>query len=41
VAAAAEGADPVPAFLLLAGITLLVLAAAPFAAAAALRINLR
>jgi heme exporter protein B len=41
VAAAAEGADPAPAFLLLAGITLLVLAAAPFAAAAALRINLR
>jgi heme exporter protein B len=41
VAAAAEGSDPLPAFLLLAGITLFVLAAAPFAAAAALRINLR
>jgi heme exporter protein B len=41
VAAAAEGSDPLPAFLLLAGITLFVLAAAPFAAAAAIRINLR
>jgi heme exporter protein B len=41
VAAAAEGGDPLPALLLLAGLTLFILAAAPFAAAAALRINLR
>ena len=40
-ASAAEGADPWPAFLLLAGLTLFVLALAPFAAAAALRANLR
>jgi heme exporter protein B len=39
--AAAEAADPRPAFLLLAGVTLFVLALAPFAAAAALRANLR
>jgi heme exporter protein B len=41
VAAAAEGGDPLPALLMLAGLTLFILAAAPFAAAAALRINLR
>lgn len=41
VTAAAEGSDPWPAFLLLAGLTLAVLAGAPFAAAAALRVNLR
>jgi heme exporter protein B len=41
VAAAAEGRDPLPALLLLGGLTLFILAAAPFAAAAALRINLR
>ncbi|CAN5786488.1 heme exporter protein CcmB [soil metagenome] len=41
VAAAAEGADPLPALLLLAGLSLIILAAAPFAAAAALRIHLR
>ena len=41
VSAAAEGRDPVPALLLLAGLTLFTLAASPFAAAAALRINLR
>ena len=40
-AAAAEGRDPWPAFLLLAGLTLFILALAPFAAAAALRANLR
>jgi heme exporter protein B len=40
-AAAAEGGDPWPAFLLLAGLTLFVLALAPFAAAAALRTNMR
>jgi heme exporter protein B len=40
-AAAAEGADPWPAFLLLAGLTLFILALSPFAAAAALRANLR
>ena len=39
--AAAEAADPWPAILLLAGVTLFVLALAPFAAAAALRANLR
>lgn len=41
VAAAAEGADPWPAFLLLGGLSLAILALAPFAAAAALRVNLR
>ncbi|MBP7001536.1 heme exporter protein CcmB [Amaricoccus sp.] len=41
VADAAAGEDPTPAFLLLAGVTLGVLAAAPFAAAAAIRANLR
>jgi heme exporter protein B len=41
VAAAAGGADPWPAFLLLCGLGLFILAAAPFAAAAALRANLR
>ena len=41
VTAAAEGSDPWPAFLMLAGLTLFILALAPFAAAAALRINLR
>lgn len=41
VAAAAEGADPVPALLLLSGLTLFILALAPLAAAAALRIQLR
>ena len=40
-AAATEAADPWPAFLLLAGLTLFILALAPFAAAAALRANLR
>ncbi len=40
-AAAAEGADPWPAFLLLLGLSLFVLALSPFAAAAALRANLR
>jgi heme exporter protein B len=39
--AAADGADPWPALLLLAGLTLFILALAPFAAAAALRANLR
>ena len=39
--AAAEGGDPWPAFLLLAAVTLFILALAPFAAAAALRANLR
>jgi len=41
VAQAAGGGDPLPAFLLLAGLTLAVLAVAPFATAAALRVNLR
>ncbi|MBP7243464.1 MAG: heme exporter protein CcmB [Amaricoccus sp.] len=41
VAAAAAGENPWPAFLLLGGVTLGVLAGAPFAAAAALRANLR
>jgi heme exporter protein B len=41
VALAADGGDPVPAALLLGGLTLFVIALAPFAAAAALRINLR
>ncbi len=40
-AAAAEGRDPWPAFLLLGGLSLFILALAPFAAAAALRVNLR
>ncbi len=40
-AAAAEGRDPWPAFLLLAGLSLFIAALAPFAAAAALRANLR
>ena len=39
--AAADGLDPWPGFLLLAALSLFVLALAPFAAAAALRINLR
>jgi heme exporter protein B len=39
--AAAEALDPWPAFLPLAGVTLFVLALAPFAAAAALRLSLR
>lgn len=38
---AAEGRDPWPATLLLAGVTLFVLALAPFASAQALRIQLR
>lgn len=41
VTAAAEGTDPWPAFLLLSGLTLGVLALAPFAAAAAIRLALR
>lgn len=41
VTAAAAGLDPAPALLLLSGVTLFVLALAPFATAAALRINLR
>jgi heme exporter protein B len=41
VAAAAEARDPWPAFLLLAALSLFILALAPFAAAAALRVNLR
>lgn len=41
VSEAATGGDPWPAFLLLTGVTLAVLATAPFAAAAALRVNLR
>lgn len=41
VSSAAEGADPWPALMLLAGLTLAIMAAAPFAAAAALRVNLR
>jgi heme exporter protein B len=41
VAEAAEGGDPWPAFLLLAGLTLFILALAPFASAAALRVQLR
>ncbi len=40
-AVAAGGGDPRPAFMLLAGLTLFILALAPFAAAAALRANLR
>jgi heme exporter protein B len=41
VTAATEGRDPASAFTLGAGVTLLTLAAGPFAAAAALRLNLR
>ena len=41
VTAAAEGSDSWSAFLMLTGLTLFILALAPFAAAAALRINLR
>ncbi len=41
VALAAEGGDPSPALALLAGLTLFVVATAPFAAAAALRVNMR
>jgi heme exporter protein B len=41
VAEAATGGDPWPAFLLLAGLSLGIVALAPFAAAAALRVNLR
>jgi heme exporter protein B len=41
VAEAAEGGEPMPALALLAGLTLFIVAAAPFAAAAALRVNLR
>lgn len=41
VAEAAGGGDPWPAFLLLAGLSCGILALAPFAAAAALRVNLR
>lgn len=41
VVAAAEGRDPLPALLFLAGLSLFILALAPFAAAAALRIHLR
>jgi heme exporter protein B len=41
VAEAAEGGDPWPAFLLLAGLTPFILALAPFASAAALRVQLR
>jgi heme exporter protein B len=40
VAGAAEAADPRPALLLLAGLTLFTLALSPFAAAAALRRSL-
>ena len=41
VADAASGGDPAPALLLLAGLSLGIVALAPFAAAAALRVNLR
>ena len=41
VAAAVEGGDPAPALLLLAGLSLFIVALAPFAAAAALRVQLR
>ncbi len=40
-AAATAGQNPVPALLLGAGLSLFILAGAPFAAAAALRVNLR
>ncbi|MCB1375756.1 MAG: heme exporter protein CcmB, partial [Rhodobacteraceae bacterium] len=39
--AAAEGRDPGPAILLLAGLTLGIVALAPFVGAAAIRLNLR
>jgi heme exporter protein B len=39
--AAGEGGDPAPALLLTAGLSIGILAVAPFAAAAALRVNLR
>ena len=39
--AAAEGRDPGPAMLLLAGLTLGIVALAPFVGAAAIRLNLR
>lgn len=38
---AAEGKDPIPALMLLAGLTLFTLALAPPAAAAAIRVNMR
>ncbi len=41
VTAAVEGVDVMPAFLLLAGVTLLTLALTPIAAAAALRMHMR
>jgi heme exporter protein B len=41
VVAAANGSDPRPALLLLAGLTLFIVAVSPFAAAAALRVQLR
>jgi heme exporter protein B len=41
VAEAAGGGDPWPAFLLLSGLTLFIVALAPFASAAALRVQLR
>jgi heme exporter protein B len=41
VTAAAEGQDPGPAMLLLAGLTLAILAVAPFATAAILRLQMR
>jgi heme exporter protein B len=41
VAEAAAGGDPWPAFLLLSGLTLFIVALAPFASAAALRVQLR
>jgi heme exporter protein B len=41
VSRAAEGGNAIPALALLAGVTLFVVALAPFAAAAALRVNLR
>jgi heme exporter protein B len=41
VVAAGEGGDPAPALLLTAGLSIGILAVAPFAAAAALRVNLR
>ncbi|TPE53843.1 heme exporter protein CcmB [Amaricoccus solimangrovi] len=41
VVAAAGGQDPLPAFLLLSGLSLFILALAPFAAAQALRVQLR
>jgi len=41
VTAATEGRDPGPAMLLLAGLTLAIVALAPFVGAAAIRLNLR